>query len=366
MLFGQRFPKSEASEHGVKYADMLREVGMIGALVVCLLISIWLRDICPSIGLPGYMGYVGGLILLLAFGAATGFSIGYPIMFLLLIVHAFQGYVELGTDSWVTKIINGLTGHGAAVFIYISALMFALRFFAGPIVHRISPLGLLFCGAALSCIGLTLLGHAQSAVFIIIAATVFAVGKTFMWPTLLAVASERFPKGGAITIGAMGGVGMLSAGLLGGPGIGFTQDYHASQQLSQANPAAYARYKADEPNSFLLFSATGLDGAKTAVLDDNGEELARATKLKQSEGGKDPNLDALNTWWDSAKQYATADKPVVTDAGYFGGRMAFRVTAVLPAIQALVLLAMILYFKSKGGYKQVHIQGQGASARETP
>ena len=55
----------------------------------------------------------------------------------------------------------------------------------------------------------------------VIAATVYAMGKTFLWPTMLAVVSDRFPKGGAITIGAVGGVGMLSAGILGGPGIGF-------------------------------------------------------------------------------------------------------------------------------------------------
>lgn len=358
MLFGQRFPKSEASEHGVKYRDMLREVGVIGAFVVCLLISLWLHDECPSIGLPGYMGYVGGGLLLLAFGAVTGFSMGYPLMFILLIIHALQGYVELGTDSWVTKIISSWA------FVYISVLMFVLRFFAGPIVHKISPLGLLFVGAVLSCLGLSLLGYAKSAVFIAVAATVFALGKTFMWPTLLAVASERFPKGGAITIGAMGGVGMLSAGLLGGPGIGFTQDYHAAQQLGQANPAAYARYKADAPNNFLFMSATGLDGAKTKILDDNGQELARATKLRQAEGGKDANLDALNAWWDNAKNSAESDRPAVTEAGYYGGRTAFRVTAFLPAIQAVLLLGLLIYFRAKGGYKQVHIEGKGAAAHE--
>ena len=358
MLFNQKFPKSEANAHGVKYKDMLREVGLIGAFVVCLLISLWLHDECPSLGLPGWMGYVGGGVLLLAFGAATGFSMGYPLMFLLLIIHALQGYVELGSDSWVTKIISSW------VFVYISVLMFVLRFFAGPIAHKISPLGLLFGGAALSSLGLLLLGHAQTAMFIAVAATVFAVGKTFMWPTLLAVASERFPKGGAITIGAMGGVGMLSAGLLGGPGIGFTQDYNAAHDLAQSSPAAYARYKADAPNTFLTLETTGLDGAKTKVLDDNGQELARDMALLAKENRHDQNIEKLSAWWATAKETAAADKPVVTDAGYYGGRMAFRVTSLLPAVQAVILLGMLLYFRSKGGYKQIHIEGVGATAKE--
>ena len=38
--------------------------------------------------------------------------------------------------------------------------------------------------------------------FCILAATVYGFGKTFLWPTMLGVVSERFPKGGALTLGA--------------------------------------------------------------------------------------------------------------------------------------------------------------------
>jgi MFS family permease len=357
MLFGQRFPKSEALEHGVKYRDMLREVGMLGAFIVCLLLSLWLRD---CFGSPA-IGFIGGAVLFLIFGACTGFSLGYPIMFVLLIVHGLQGYVELGTDSWVSKITGSFLAkpeYGLLLFVYISSLMFALRFFAEPIVHRISPLGLLLSSALLASIGLTFLGFANTTALCIAAATIYAVGKTFTWPTLLAVASERFPKGGAITIGAMGGVGMLSAGLLGGPGIGFNQDSHAAQALMADNPAVYQRYQADAPNSFLFFSTTGLDGSKVAVLDDNGEELARRL------AANDPAAPKLNDWWQEAKKTADADRPIVTAATLHGSRMALRITAVLPIIQAVLLIGIMLYFKSKGGYKQVHIEGVGAAAKE--
>ncbi len=360
MLFGQRFPKSEALEHGVKYRDMLREVGMLGAFVVCLLLSLWLRD---CFGSPA-AGFVGGAVLFLIFGACTGFSAGYPIMFLLLIVHGLQGYVELGTDSWVSKITGSFLAkpeYGLLLFVYISSLMCALRFFAEPIVHRISPLGLLLVSVVLASVGLMSLGFATSTVLFIVAATVYAVGKTFTWPTLLAVASERFPKGGAITIGAMGGVGMLSAGLLGGPGIGFNQDSHAAQSLQADNPAVYQRYQADAPNSFLFFSTTGLDGSKVAVLDDNGAELARRLQVN---GDKDTSAVKLNEWWQTAKTTADTDKPIVTAATLHGSRMALRITAVLPIVQAVLLVGIMLYFKSKGGYKQVHIEGTGAGARE--
>ena len=197
MLFGQRFPKSEAREHGVKYRDMLREVGMLGAFVVCLLLSLWLRDTAESLNLPAFMGFVGGAVLFLIFGAVTGFSAGYPIMFLLLIIHGLQGYVELGTDSWVSKITGSFLAkpeYGLLLFVYISSLMCLLRFFAEPIVHKISPLGLLLVSALLASVGLMFLGYAETTILCVAAATVYAVGKTFTWPTLLAVASEQIGR----------------------------------------------------------------------------------------------------------------------------------------------------------------------------
>ena len=165
MLLGQKFPKSEASSAGVTLAQML------GSIIA-------------------------------------------PLMLVLIIAQALVGYVELGTDSWISKITGAIMASPAAglkLFVYTSLLMFALRFVAGPIVHTISPLGLLFVSACLGALGLTLLGSAVTVVSCVIAATVYACGKTFLWPTMLAVVSEQFPKGGAITIGAAGGVGMLKA-----------------------------------------------------------------------------------------------------------------------------------------------------------
>jgi MFS family permease len=356
MLFGQKFPKSEASEHKVKYADMLKEIGFFGALIICFLLAIWLQDICSGLGLPGFVGWIGGAVLLLAFGLCTKFSPGYFLMVLLLIIHSMQGYVELGTDSWISKITGSILqsgNKGLLLFAYINGLMFALRFFAGPIVHKISSIGLLFVSTILGSFGLMLLGFSDSAMFCVMAATVYAVGKTFIWPTLLAVASEQFPKGGAITIGAMGGAGMLCAGLLGGPGIGFNQDTHATEKLQAENPAVFERYKADAPDSFLFFHTTGLDGAKVGVLENNGEDI-----------DTNPNLAGLKTWWAAAKATAAQDGPLVAGAELHGDKAALRITAIIPAMQAVILLCILCYFRSKGGYKQVHIEGQGQAARE--
>jgi len=289
MCIGRRFPKSEASVHGVSFGEMLAE-----------------------------------------FAA--------PVLLLLLCIHALLGYVELGTDSWISNITGNILASrekGLLLFVYTSSLMFALRFFAGPIVEKISPLGLLFVGATCGAIGLTLLGHVTTGLLVVISASIYGVGKTFLWPTMLAVVSERFPKGGAITIGAMGGIGMLSAGLLGGPGIGYNQDYYASKDLREKSSPLYDEYKSPTKNRFLVFpEIQGLDGSKV------GAVRAKAPETR------------------------TPQENQVHDADLHGGRMALQVTAAIPATMAVLYLLLIIFFRAKGGYKQVHIEGAGHQARE--
>ncbi len=297
-----------------------------------------------------------------AAGATLGQMVGTlfaPLMIMLLIIHAMVGYVELGTDSWIAKITGSIMASpakGLTLFVYTSSLMFVLRFFAGPIVHRISPLGLLFMSGILGAVGLTLLGNATTVVACVLAATVYALGKTFLWPTMLAVASERFPKGGAVSIGMLGGVGMLSAGLLGGPAIGFQQDSHASHELQAKSPDTYERYKADEASRFLGFSTVGLNGAKVGVLEDDGKELNRVGELLKSENREDPNQASLSQWWDGASEHAAEDKPVVQHAKIYGGQTALKLTAYVPAMMAILYLCLIIGFKMTGGYKAIHLE----------
>jgi MFS family permease len=313
MLLGQKFPKSEVASAGITIGRM-----------------------------------VGSILT--------------PLFILLLVVHALVGYVELGTDSWIGKITGTIMespANGTKLFVYTSLLMFILRFMAGPIVHRISPLGLLFVSSILGTIGLTLLGNATSIIMCVLAATVYACGKTFLWPTMLAVASERFPKGGAVAIGLIGGVGMLSAGLLGGPAIGYKQDYFATKHLEATAQATYDRYSVTEPKGFLFLpKIKGLDGSKVGVLADEGKELANVGAALAKDNKTDKNHDALATWWESTKAFVADDNKPVKDATLVGSRMALKITAAVPAIMAIFYLLLILYFRATGGYKALQVTGE--------
>jgi len=271
-----------------------------------------------------------------------------PVFLLLLLLHAMVGYVELGTDSWITNIMNNvIEGKAILLFIYTAAIMFVLRFFAGPIVKKINPVGLLLVSSLLAAAGLYSLGMAETGIAIIIAATTYGLGKTFFWPTMLGVVGERFPKGGALTMGAVGGIGMLSAGLLGGPGIGYKQDYYASQHLEENAPETYQRYVASDKNAFLVFPAiSGLDGKMVGDLDDKLANIKQKTEKNESLS-EEEKLTSLEE----------TDKGPVKEASIFGGRMALQWTAVVPLAMAFGYLILVLYFRAKGGYSQEVLHG---------
>jgi MFS family permease len=321
-----------------------------------------------------------------------------PILLLLLLLHAIVGYTELGVDNWIQNITGSIMQRGSLgtwLFIWTSGMMFVLRFFAGPIVHKISPLGLLFAGAVLACAGLVFLGLIPAkpgeTTFVVVglcflAGTIYGIGKTFFWPTMLGVVSERYPKGGALTLGAIGGAGMLSAGLLGAPGIGFQQDYFAKQSLHQTKEGeeAYNRYVEakpqesagwgkilQDPNLFRIFfpDVRGLDGSKVATLADNGEALDESVRNFEKEKGslteeKDKNLWSLYRWWQRAEPYADSDRMPVLSAVIYGGQMALIVTAANPAVLALGYLFLIVLFRLRGGYKAEVLVGHAAVDEE--
>jgi MFS family permease len=297
-----------------------------------------------------------------------------PILLFILLLQACVGYVELGTDSWITTITDEIVkGQGLYLFIWASSVMFVLRFFAGPIVEKINPAGLLCISACLGCIGLLLIGtieigREETVIAAWAAVTIYALGKTFYWPTMLGMVGERFPRGGALTMGAVGGIGMLSAGLLGGPGIGYKQDYFASHKLKDLSPPAYQRYQASQDNHFLFFpEVRGLAGAKVGVVRDPkgpGTELAATTALLQEKNIDNKEIDALNTWWGEAKQTAETDEPAVDEAVLSGGQKALLWTACVPAFMAFGYLLLVIYFRLKGGYRQEHIGGEDPVVKE--
>src|SRR5262249_15027210 len=113
--------------------------------------------------------------------------------------------------------------------------------------------------------------------------------------------------------------------------------YFASSNLREKAAPVYEAFKSPTKNRFLIFpEIQGLDGTKVGAVRSKPE---------------------------SAR---TPEEKLVHDADIYGGQTALRVTAAVPATMAVCYLLLILYFKARGGYKQVHIEGSGAAAQEMP
>ena len=168
---------------------------------------------------------------------------------MLFVTHALVGAVELGTDGWIQNITGNILtpAQGKILFVFTSLLMFSLRFCADFIEKnlKLSPIGLLFAlrraGRASACTW-----SAASTTFAgaMLALAVYAVGKTFFWPTMLAVVGDRFPRTGAVAISIMGGIGMMSAGLIGGPASATPRTASPPSTCRRPTPALYEQYKA--------------------------------------------------------------------------------------------------------------------------
>jgi MFS family permease len=318
MLLPRSFPPSERVAAGVSYREMLAEAGGISALVVAfLMISELARVFVWSEGLKW------ALIAVMTIGYGLwSRSLGRPLFIVMILVMIPLAITELGTDSWITELLTpAMTDLGLNagwVLVYAMAIVLVLRLFAGPLVHKFSPLGLLAISALVAVVGLWLLSDATSAVAIVVAATVYSFGKAFFWPTSLGVVSEQSPKGGAITMNVVAGIGMLGAGVIGGPLIGQVLDRQVVHGV-----AAYDARNNTQLVETLKTERTGIFGDYTAI------DPAKRTTI------------------------AGDDEAAVVAAERESKHDALRTIAILPGIMFLVYLGLILYFRSKGGYKPV-------------
>ncbi len=364
MFFGQKYPKSEASEKGLGIGEMFRDVGVLGALVVAYLLvlffngnlgfdkaSSWVLGaglvvvagimtrqqteiplqswllllMCTLLAIFAQMGldlpHFGTLVLagglLLALGVTMKWAVGAFLLFVLFITHALVGAVELGTDGWIQNITGNIlsSSEGKWLFVITSMVMFCLRFCASWIEEKLglSPVGILLVSAIAACIGLNLASGIETFAGAMVALLVYGIGKTFFWPTMLAVASDRYPRTGAIAISIMGGIGMLSAGLIGSPGLGYAKDRFSGEALKAESEEIYAEYKNENTSKFLFFKeSNGLDAQKLgaiqgtlktarAILPEGGYEK-ETKKLKDKLEKRKAELEILE------KEGATLNK----------------------------------------------------------
>ena len=362
MFLGQKFPKSEASSQGLSLGQMMKDVGIMGASIVGILLFLFFRDSLGGIlgGITGSEFFKSGTWFYISVAVGIGFvawvaaitkgALGHWMIFILFIAHAIIGSLELGTDSWIENINGSILTEkqGTILFIFASAMMFGLRFCSHWIESnlKLSPIAILFTCSVFAIIGLLACSTVTTLSFAFGAVLLYSIGKTFFWPTMLAVVGDRFPRTGAVAMSIMGGIGMLSVGQIGGPGLGYAKDRFTAEHLEEKGEKAILEAnKAEKPSGLLgLFKeVTALDGAK----------MQAAKKLAEKE--KHDNVPP-------EKSQLTADQKAMVEANIAGARKTLKADASLPVGMAVIYLLLILYFKAIGGYKPVHIDEQRANS----
>jgi MFS family permease len=312
MLARAEFPVNERVAAGSSYREMLAELGTAGAFVAFYLIFAQLGSVFAWSGAVTW-----GLIAVSVIGYALySRSFGNPLLLILVIIMMPLATTELGTDGWISALMEKPM-HAAGwdptwVLVYTSAIMMVLRFNAGPVIRKFGPLGLLAMCSALAILGLYLLSFATAVVFIFVAATIYGVAKTYFWPTMLGVVAEQTPKGGALTLNAIAGIGMLTVGILGGPFIGYLQESSVTSGIEAELPAVYA--EVTQESDYLLGHYTALDAVALAVQPEVVQDQVTVIRERETQG-------------------------------------ALAKMAIFPAFMLVCFIGLILYFKSKGGYR---------------
>lgn len=348
MLVGLKFPEQERVSAGVSYREMLQEFGFAGALVVGILVVLQLMDFFSNGGAVELSGTQKGIFIGLgaamvgAFGIYTR-SLGRPLLFFLILIMMPLATTEIGTDGWITGIMEGIAGkegfHPGWILVYTSAIMLVLRFLAGPIVHTLSPLGLLAVSALLAVLGLSFLSTAQSSM-IFVAATLYGFGKTFFWPTMLGVVSEQCPKGGALTLNAISGIGMLAVGTLGFPYIGILQTNVQREALVE--------------NAELQEKLPGLveNGEVQPVTEKTIYEVMTYEAI---------DAEALNSLIEQLPSSTQEDvRREIAEIQSQSSQHALRSMALFPMFMFVCYAVLIFYFRAKGGYQAEVLTGHAA------
>ncbi len=216
LFFGQTIPETERVSSGVSYKNMLRNVGAPFTIIAVVFYMILAASVpALAIDFDSTITYVvlGAIItaLIVESLVINKSSLLFPFMLLCMFL---TGATELGTNQWTGALLNDSGVNPMLILVLVTGIQAVGRFFAGPLVHKLNPAGVLAGSAIFSFIGLYLLSIADGAAFTLLAATIFGLGVCYFWPTMLGFVAEYIPSSGALGLSILGGAGMVATSLV--------------------------------------------------------------------------------------------------------------------------------------------------------
>jgi len=218
LFFGQKIPETERVSTGVSYKEMMRNVGAPYTITLAVIFMILVATvpaisevITSSNSLLFLIVGIATVLIVVESRAVNKISLLFPLIFFCMLLTAST---ELGTTQWINALL-ATNGIGPMIILaVVTGIMAVGRYFAGGLIHRLNPTGVLLGSAVIATAGLLLLSVASGPVMTLLAAAVFAVGVCYFWPTMIGAASEYVPKSGALGMSILGGAGFVATSMV--------------------------------------------------------------------------------------------------------------------------------------------------------
>jgi len=218
LFFGQKIPETERVSTGVSYKEMMRNVGAPYTITLAVIFMILVATV-PTISevitsnnsLLFFIVSIIAIFILIEGRLINKITLLFPFIFFCMLLTAST---ELGTTQWINALL-AKNGIGPMIILaVVTGIMAVGRYFAGGLIHRLNPTGVLLGSAVIATVGLWLLSISNGAVMTLLSAAVFAVGVCYFWPTMIGVASEYIPKSGALGMSILGGAGFVATSMV--------------------------------------------------------------------------------------------------------------------------------------------------------
>lgn len=215
LFFGQQIPETERVSTGVSYSDMLKNVAAPITIILLVSFMIFAASWPLEIDFSSSITYIVLGVIVVAVFVEGSFINKISLLFPFILFCMFlTSATELGTNQWINALLTNNGINPMIILVVVTGIMALGRYFAGPLIHRLNPAGVLLGSSVISFIGLYLLSIADGAGFTMFSAVVFAIGVCYFWPTMLGFVAEYIPKSGALGLSIMGGAGMVATSMV--------------------------------------------------------------------------------------------------------------------------------------------------------
>jgi MFS family permease len=216
LFYGQTIPETERVTTGITYKQMFQNLAApvtILLLVGAMILAASVPGLAPDFNtnLPYLLFGIVVVAVFIEGRIVNRMSFLFPVMLLAMFLTAST---ELGTNQWINALLEGAGVDPMIILVVVTGIMAVGRYYAGPLIHRLNPPGVLLASAVLSVAGLYWLSEAEGTAMTLSAAVVFALGICYFWPTMLGFVSEYLPGTGALGLSVMGGAGMVATSMV--------------------------------------------------------------------------------------------------------------------------------------------------------